>query len=114
MKARLPAESRISIQTYKHVIEDVIPQHTAMMIMALVQSEGFGEKRIKRVLENYSQLVNMIEKSEFPGGRIETDDILEHVQKKYNIDLSLKQIEVRSQQKVRAEKEETRKRRGLK
>lgn len=73
-------------EVYRQVMEDVIPQVLAIVLLTLSQDFGFGEKRLRKVIsgmKSYFKLMN----TEIFNRKITTLDCLKHLKDKYGIDL---------------------------
>ena len=73
-------------EVYRDVMEDVIPQVLAVVLLTLNKDFGFGEKRLRRCIsgmKSYFKLMN----TEIFNRKITTLDCLKYLKDEYGIDL---------------------------
>lgn len=76
-------------ECYKQAYIDVAEQFTAWHCYVLAKSFGFGEKRLKRFLNSVKEVNRLMLEDKLLGEAVSTSQLVNHLQKIYNIDLSI-------------------------
>lgn len=76
-------------ECYKQAYVDVAEQFTAWYCYVLAKSFGFGEKRLKRFLNNVKEVNRLMVEDKVLGEAVTTSQLAVHLQKIYNLDLSI-------------------------
>lgn len=94
--------SGIDEDAYHHAAEDIAEQLTAVHLYVLATTFGFGEQRLKRFIDSANQLNGMMMSDRaFLGRNATPDDVKEYMEKKYHLDISLKELVIEKKEKKR-------------
>ena len=85
--------AELRTEAYEKAAADIVEQLTATHLYVLAAVFGFGEKRLKRFLSELDVLNGMMmDKDSFLGRGANPDDVRAYMEKKYNLDLTLKKV----------------------
>ena len=85
--------NEINHETYQRAAAYILEQTTAMHLYILATKFGFGEQRLKRFLEECDHVNGLMMKRDgFLGQSANPDDVKEYMEKKYHLDISIKEI----------------------
>lgn len=74
-------------QIYESVIQDVLPQFMSVCMVELNKEFGFGEKRLRSVLNGVKSLFKLMDGVGILNHQYSTLDCLAYLKEKYGIDL---------------------------
>lgn len=85
--------AELQTEAYEKAAADIVEQLTATHLYVLATVFGFGEKRLKRFLAELDALNGMMmNKDSFLGRGATPDDVRGYMEKRYNLDLTLKKV----------------------
>ena len=86
-RAIIEVDEEYKEQVFREVAPDIAAQTTANIIWTLWKMEGYGEKRIKRLIEHLHDLENLQENPSRLHHRFDPLDCEREIKEKFGIDL---------------------------
>lgn len=83
---------------YKQEAANIVEQMTAMHLYILARDFGFGKERLSRFMNACNGMYDiMMQQNSFFGKDMNTKDIKKHIEDKYGLDLTLKELKIKGE-----------------
>lgn len=85
---------------YQNAVKDVIEQNMAVHIYLLHTVFGFGEKRIKKFLDECNHINDLMDdKGAFLGKEVSPDNLKDYIEEKFGVNITLNEVVIKDRKK---------------
>ena len=85
---------KVRDEVYKEALSDVSSQLVSVFLFELNKTYGFGEKRLRDVMDGITSWFSLICDKSHWRGKFEAEDCIKYLKDKYNIDVD-KEMEIK-------------------